>query len=378
MNWGSDKSIIIGTAICLLFFAGSQALAEGVEGRLVTTDGPVPNPLKGGIVKAYRSVDFSGEPAAASRPTGPDGKYSLNLEPGTWYLAAEASSETGNSSLWSWCGQNPVTVSPVTDSPVTNPKDERPWIGFILEKWTAPVYTAGEEAFPGTDSYDGVLMGTVSLDGTPSEKVNVTLYFDSTDGFRGMGFLRAPPTGPDGRFLLEMVPEGSYYIIARKRESGQGVGPMMKGDLISYYRHNPIEIRSGKKVEVLLPLTPKKQDRDINLAPGKFYGPGFRGTVTDGQGHPVSGVHVFAYLEPEMGHHKPAALSSLTDAMGRYSISLPGKGRYYIGARSGYGDNPAPGELFGHYQGTPDHSLILKSGEAMTNVDMVVERVLVP
>jgi hypothetical protein len=359
-------------------------MASGVEGRLVTADGPVEN----GVVKAYRSVDFSKEPVAVSPMTGPDGKYSLDLVPGAWYLAAETSSGTGNDPLWSWCGQNPVTVSPATDSaatdsavtnppvtnpPTTNPIDERPWIGFILEKWPAPVYTAGEE-----NSYDGVLMGTVTLDGIPSEKVNVTLYFDSTDGFRGMGFLRAPPTGPDGRFLLEMVPEGSYYIIARKRESGQGVGPMMKGDLISYYRHNPIEIRSGKKVEVVLPLTPKKQDRDINLVPGKFNGTRFSGTVTDGQGHPVSGVHVFAYLEPEMGHHKPAALSSLTDAMGSYSISLPGKGRYYIGARSGYGDNPAPGELFGHYQGTPDHSLTLKSGEAVTNVDMVVERVLVP
>jgi hypothetical protein len=376
VNWGSDKinrTALVGATLCLVLLAASQALASGVEGRLVTVAGPVANPLKGGVVKAYRSVDFSKEPVAVSSMTGPDGKYSLDLVPGTWFLTAEASSETGKDSLWSWCGQNPVTVSPVTNPPITSTKNERQWIGFILEKWAAPVYSAGEE-----DSYDGVLMGTVSLDGTPGEKVNVTLYFDSADGFRGMGFLRAPPTGPDGRFQLEMVPEGRYYLIARKRESGQNVGPMMKGDLISWYRHNPVEIRSGKKVEVLLPLTPKKQDRDINQLAGDSNRAGFSGTVTDKQGRPVSGVHVFAYLEPEMGHHKPAALSSLTDSKGRYTISLSEPGRYYVGARDGYGDNPAPGELFGHYQGTPDHSLTLKSEETLPNVDMVVERVLVP
>jgi hypothetical protein len=79
-----------------------------------------------------------------------------------------------------------------------------------------------------------------------------------------------------------------------------------------------------------------------------------------------------------MGHHKPAALSFLTDAHGRYTIILPGPGRFYVGARDGYGDNPAPGELFGHYQGSPDHSLLLEAGQVMDGVDIVVEGVLVP
>ncbi|MDT8394997.1 MAG: carboxypeptidase-like regulatory domain-containing protein [bacterium] len=360
MNWGSDrKNGIMVSRICteavffLVLLFVSRVFAGGVDGRLVTGTGSVEN----GVVQAYRSVDFSQKPVAVSSPTGPDGKYSLEVGPGTWYLASEAGQ------LWSYCGQNPVTVS----------EDDRPWIGFILERWPAPVYTEAEG-----NSYDGALSGTVLIDGAPGDKVNVTLYFDDSDGFRGMGFLRAPPTGPDGRFRLDMVPEGRYYLIARKRGSGQGVGPMLKGDLIAYYRHNPVQVTAGKVVEVALPLTPKRQDRDINAAPGLSGQPGFGGTVTDGKGRPVSGVHVFAYLEPEMGHHKPAGLSSLTDIQGRYTITLPGPGKYYVGARDGYGDNPAPGELFGHYQGTPDHSLLLKAGQNLESVDIVVEGVLVP
>lgn len=353
----------MGAAFFLVLLFVSRVFAGGVDGRLVTGTGPVEN----GVVKVYRSVDFSQKPVAVSTLTGPDGKYTLKLDPGTWYLIAEAGD------LWSWCGQNPVTVS----------AGERPWIGFILTRWPAPVYTriggdSPEGGYPGAGYYDGALSGTVSLDGVPRENVNVTLYFDSSDGFRGMGYLRSPPTSPDGRFRLDMVPEGRYYLIARKRQSGQGVGPMMKGDLLSYYRYNPIQITAGKAVEVVLPLTSKRQDRDINAVPGAAGRPGFTGTVTDGKGRPVPGVHVFAYLEPEMGHHKPAALSFLTDGHGRYTITLPGPGRFYVGARDGYGDNPAPGELFGHYQGSPDHSLLLEAGQVMDGVDIVVEGVLVP
>jgi hypothetical protein len=87
---------------------------------------------------------------------------------------------------------------------------------------------------------------------------------------------------------------------------------------------------------------------------------------------------VFAYLEPEMGHHKPAALSSVTDEQGRYRIYLPDAGKYYIGARFGYGDNPSPGEMFGHYEGTPDHSLTVEPTQFREKIGITVKKVLVP
>jgi hypothetical protein len=315
------------------------------------------SPVPGGQVSAYRSIDLTGEPAAVSSLSGPDGRYSLDLRPGTYYLTASAGD------MWTWCGQNPVSVT----------GSERHWIGFALAAWADPVVRS-----TGEGSTEGRILGKVHRDGEPLEDVTVSLYFDETDGFRGMGFMRAPPTGPDGIFRMDMIPEGRYYLIARKRGSGRGVGPMIKGDLISWYRFNPVRVEEGKEIEIVLPMVSKRLAKDIHGSDSDGDRPGFEGVVTDESGRPVQGVHVFAYREPEMGHHKPAALSSITDEKGKYRIYLPDAGRYYVGARHGYGDNPSPGEMFGHYEGTPDHSLVLKDGQYLKELDVVVRKVLAP
>jgi len=325
----------------------------GVDGRLVKGESPV----AGGRVSAYRTIALKGEPAAISTPSGPDGRYSLDLSPGTYYLAASAVD------MWTWCGQNPVTVT----------GSERPWIGFALVTWSHPVVRP-----TGDGDMEGRILGKVLRDGEPIEDVTVSLYFDETDGFRGLGFMRTPPTGPDGIFRMDMVPEGRYFLIARKRGSGRGVGPMMKGDLISYYRFNPVRVEEGKEIEIVLPMVVKRLDRDINSTGAAGDRPGFEGVVTDTEGRPVQGMHVFAYLEPEMGHHKPAALSSITDEQGRYQIFLPAAGKYYVGARHEYGDNPLPGEMYGHYEGTPDHGLTVESTRFLEGIGITVKRILIP
>ena len=363
MNWRPDSDIgaltvaaaLLAVVIVLTGPAYGQAADAdpGVDGRLVKGESPV----AGGRVSAYRTIDLTGEPAALSPPSGPDGRYNLDLEPGVYYLAASA----GN--MWTWCGQNPVTVT----------GSERPWIGFSLATWSDPVIRP-----TGEGSMEGRILGKVLRDGEPLEDVTVSLYFDETDGFRGMGFMQTPPTGPDGIFRMDLVPEGRYFLIARKRGSGRGVGPMMKGDLISYYRFNPVRVEEGREIEIVLPMVVKRLDRDIHAMGSAGDRPGFEGVVTDQGGRPVRDVHVFAYRKPEMGHHKPAALSSITDEQGKYRIYLPDAGKYYIGARHGYGDNPSPGEMFGHYEGTPDHSLVLKEGQYLEAVDVVVRKVLAP
>lgn len=368
MSWclGSDSGLhavaaaLLGVVLVLTGPASGLAAdaGPGVDGRLVKGESPV----AGGQVSAYRTIDLAGEASAISSPSGPDGRYSLDLEPGTYYLAASYLAASG-AEMWTWCGQNPVTVT----------GNERPWIGFSLVTWSDPVVRS-----TGDGNMEGRILGKVLRDGEPLENVTVSLYFDETDGFRGMGFMRTPPTGPDGIFRMDMVPEGRYYLIARKRGSGLGVGPMVKGDLISYYRFNPVRVEEGREIEMVLPMVSKRLDMDIHGSGSAGGRPGFEGVVTDTQGRPVRGVHVFAYLEPEMGHHKPAALSSITDEQGRYRIYLPDAGKYYIGARHGYGDNPSPGEMFGHYEGTPDHSLAVESTRFLEGIGITVRRVLVP
>ncbi|UCG39428.1 MAG: carboxypeptidase regulatory-like domain-containing protein [bacterium] len=342
-------------AAWLLLCAGDAAGgAGGVEGRLVRGTEPVP----GGRVAAFASADFSQGPASLSSPSAADGRYSLDLPPGSYYLAATAGA------LWAYCGQNPVVV---TDA------DTRTWIGFNMSPWPEPVVRTVEEM-----ELDARLSGVALLEGEPQEDVTISLYLDDEDGFRGLGFLRSSPTGPDGRFLIDMVPSGRYFLLARRRVSGLGVGPVVKGDLFAYYRYNPLTLAAGTATDVVLPLVAKRQEKDVrgvDLPEGR---PAFEGTVRNREGEPAAGVHVFAYREPTMGHFKPAALSSVTDDRGSYRITLPEPGKYYIGARDGYGDSPSPGERFGHYEGTPDHSITLHEGQRLRSVDITVERVLVP
>jgi parallel beta-helix repeat protein len=333
-----------------------ELLVDGrgvVEGRVIGEDGA---PSPGAQVAAFASHGMTGEPDLLSAPAGPEGLYSLRLPPGNYALAA------GNGDLFSAAGQNPVTVA----------AGESMKLGFVLLPWT-PVERRkadGPEA-----GGDGAVNGRVTLRGQAVEGVTVSLYLDADDFFRGPAFLSVP-AGADGSFSLEMVPPGSYYLVARKRGSGQAVGPMARGDLFGYHRENPIAVAEGETVTLGLPLIEKKLDRDVNALGLPGAQPGFGGTVRGPDGKPLAGLHAFAYLEPEMGHHKPAAVSSLTDSSGRYTLYLPGPGRYYVGARAGFGDSPAPGEWFGFWQGNPEHAIDLAPGKLLSGIDIAVDKVL--
>ena len=335
---------------CLLTAPG-WALA--IKGRLVSGGVPV----SGGFVSAYSSAGLQGEPVSISGPSDPDGRYTIELPPGRYFLAARSGD------LWSFCGQNPVVVA----------KRSELWIGFELLQWERPGYEKLPEG-----GLEGQVKGLVTWKGTATGGVSIFLYLDDTDSFRGVSFIRSVPTGPDGTFILDLVPESRYYLVARRRASGKTVGPMAKGDLFAYYRYNPVEVRGGESVTIPLPLTEKKRDWDIHAMGLEGQESGFTGLVTDRTGHPVPGVHVFAYLDPGMEHHRPDAISSLTDREGRYKIFLPRPGTYYVGARAGFGDSPKPGEYFGFYEGNFEHSITLERGEFMKGLNISVRRVLAP
>ena len=336
--------------ICLF---ASPAGALAVEGRLLSDGAPV----SGGIVSAYSNAGLQGAPVGVPVPSDTDGRYTMDLLRGRYFLSAE----WGN--LWSYCGRNPVVVA-------GQPKQ---WIGFELLQWERPVYGKLPE-----EGLDGLLKGVVTWKGKPAGGVSISLYLDDEDNFRGMPFIRSVPTGPDGTFAIDLVPESRYYLVARRRASGRTAGPMARGDLFAYYRYNPVEVRGGESVAIHIPLTEKKRDRDIHAIGIEGHEPGFSGLITDITGHPVPGLHVFAYLDPGMEHHRPDAISSLTDRDGRYKIFLPRSGIYYVGARAGFGDSPKPGEYFGFYEGTADHSVTLDAGEFVDGLNISVRKVLAP
>jgi hypothetical protein len=80
------------------------------------------------------------------------------------------------------------------------------------------------------------------------------------------------------------------------------------------------------------------------------------------------------YDIPEM-LGRPAFISSPSDEEGRYRLEVSRGGLYYAAARSVIGRPPETGELMGFYDGRDDHSLVLKVGDRVDGIDIMVREV---
>ncbi|HWR98934.1 MAG TPA: carboxypeptidase-like regulatory domain-containing protein, partial [Candidatus Methanoperedens sp.] len=303
--------------------------------------------------------------AAVSGPSGEDGSFSLTLAPGTYHLVARRQEGTGEGpvpvgGLFSYHGSNPFTLFPGS---VTE-------VNFSLARKAAETVVT-----PAADPAAGTISGIVTREGRPVEGVQVRLFLDAESAFRGSGYAAAPPTDASGAFAFELLPESSYYVIARRRGAG-GPGPVAEGDLYGYYVDNPVPVRAGTAVRIEFELVSK--GRELGNADGRPRPSGTRitGRITDAAGAVVPGVYAFAYEEKVMAHKKPAFISQPVDAAGRYVINLSAGGTYYVGARSAYGDSPGRGEWYGRYDGTPDHGVKIEAGALLEGVDIRVERIL--
>lgn len=336
----------------------------GVEGRLVW-EGQV---MAGARVYAYASFDdlLAYRPYAVSGPSADDGTYKLDLPGGKFYLVAKKLSDGRDGPLpaggyYSFHGSNPVTVVPGMYTHV----------GFALVKKTKDAEYAGS-----TDTGSGTLMGTVTYMGEPLDGVYVTLFLDPKTEFRGMGYSTAPPTGKNGMFRVDFLPESDYYVVARKRASGAGSGPLSDGDSFGYYVDNPVSVKAGKVASIEVEMLSKAGEIGKDDSLFRATGTQIAGRITDKEGNVVKGVYAFAYEEKVMAHKRPSFISREVDDEGRYVINLSEGGVYYIGARSQYGDSPALGEWYGRYDATPDHSVAVKTGKRFEGVDITVEQIL--
>lgn len=338
----------------LLFFAMllicTTAFGATIEGRVVL-DG---EPLAGMRVEAHTNLDFSGEPLAVSAPSDEFGFYRLNLPVGLYALFAR-DEERG---LFAFCGRNPVALA-----------DETVWAGL------QGVVTAPAKALPYDDDFNAAVEGVVLLDGVPVADARVYLYLDAEEDLKGQGYRLSPPTGVDGRFAFDTLPETGYFLVARKRAGGGQVGPVREGDLFGVYAGNPLYLQAGQTQQISLPVVRKVQEENRSETFVRATGMAFSGRVTDPQGQPVAGVHVFAYTDRVIGHQRPTALSPPTGADGRYVVYVREPGVYFVGSRQKYGDSPRPGELFGMYDETADHSLTILPGETLEGIDIEVEPV---
>jgi hypothetical protein len=337
----------------------------GFEGRVVR-EGEV---VAGARIYVYRTfADVMGKkPFAVSSPTADDGSWKIDLPRGKYYLVAKRrAGGEGDGPLapgddFAYHGSNPVTVAP----------GKYTHVGFSVVRLDREV--AYEDA---ADKASGSLAGVVTLNGKPAEGVNVLLYVDDKHDFRGMAYSSSPPTRADGMFRFDFLPEADYYVLARKRATGKGAGPLTDGDTFGFYVANPVAVKAGKVARLRFGVIGKAAEIGKEDSLFRDTGTYVSGTILDRDGRPVKGVYAFAYTEKSMAHRRPDHISKPADEAGRYVIHLPQGGKYFIGARSEYGDTPGYGEWYGRYEGTPDHSIRIETGRVLEKVDMTVERIL--
>ncbi|MBI5191800.1 MAG: hypothetical protein HZA22_14160 [Nitrospirae bacterium] len=337
----------------------------GFEGRVVW-EGQV---VAGAMVFAYASFDdmLAYKAAAVSEPSADDGTYRMELPAGKYYMVAKKRADTAADGplavgdYFSFHGSNPVTVAP----------DVYTHVGFSLLKETEQVaYEDGED--PGS----GSLAGEVTYMGEPLPGTLVLLYLDAKTDFKGLGYSSSPPTGKAGKFRVDFLPESDYYVIARKRASGAGAGPLTDGDYFGYYVGNPVSVKAGKVAKIKFEVLNKAGEIGKEDSLFRNTGTQIRGRITGKDGKVVKGVYAFAYLDKVMAHKRPEFISREVDDKGNYTINFSQGGTYYIGARSAYGDSPGMGEWYGRYDVTADHSVVVETGRQVDGIDMVVEQIL--
>lgn len=304
-----------------------------------------------------------GGTAAAVGITDGEGLATVDLLPGRYFLVAEWRSDSDYArpfaagDRYTWFGGNPVFVGR------GSPKEF--FLG--LEEIPAPPTSVGEP--PAGTGVAGLVLSA----GAPVEGASVFAYVRTDTAFRDLGYAASSPTGNDGSFVIDLPP-GDYYLLVRKRAGGGIAGPMRKGDLFGYYPGNPVTVFPDRYRLLSIPATALKlrnapswspRYEGIALLEGKIVGP---------DGKPRAGVYAALYDNPEL-LNRPVFLSDLTGPDGLFRLPVPVAGSYYLGARSGYGGAPGPGDLYGRFEGNAAHSVTVRAGDRLTGIVITVNEV---
>jgi len=323
--------------------------AAVIEGRVVGDHGP----LAGVTVQAFAGLDFATTALATAAPSQADGRFRLEVPPGSYALFAWSADR----SHFAFCGRNPVTVGD-SATPV--------WAGLQA----VPVAAATRGGY--ADPYSAAIEGQVLHGGKPVANASVFVYPDLSAQFKGFGLGMSAPTDVQGLFEVPL-PAGSYYLVARVRHGGSLVGPLQAGDLFGYLPANPVTVGDGEVVKVALPViaVPEKVSRHAATMFGQTR---ISGLVVDRAGKPLAGLQALLYADDAM-LNRPLYVSQPTGADGVFQLSFPTGGTFYLAARNTLGGTPAPGELYGRYQGSGGAALKVETGQNLEGLQIVVEEV---
>jgi hypothetical protein len=207
-------------------------------------------------------------------------------------------------------------------------------------------------------------------DAKPLAGSYVNIYPDTISNLLGPSQFISTPTDEQGFYQLE-VPSGIYYVVARKRMSGQPTGPLAPGDYYSEHQRLAVDVKAGKFVEIDLPVALMKAPMFFKRMAGEETDTGISGVLVDQVGKPVMGGFAMAYSDKEM-KRLPDYASTLSDEQGRFTIYLPQGGSYYLAARIHAWDMPNPGEPYGKYGGEDPSKVDVASGKFIKDVKIVM------
>ncbi len=335
--------------ILLLFvlFLPMSVFAANLSGKTMILD----EAAAGIEVFAYpaNALTFSEPPPYASVKTAEGGLFNIELPEGQYYLMAKGEGR------FAYYGRNPIAV------PETGLQN----VNLLMEPDNLPA--PQPEGLVETG-----VAGIVTNNGQPVSGAIVMVYTDLSSQLKGLGLGMSSPTGEDGTFEFPLQ-EGRYYLVVRVRASGKFAGPLMAGDLFGYLPGNPLVVKDGQVASVHIPVisVPEKVER---YAASLFGNTSIRGRILDASGHPVAGLQALLYDDPMM-LNRPLYVSQKTGPDGTFVLSFPNGGMYYLAARNELGGTPAPGELYGRYQGSPDHSVRIRTGKTLNDVEIKVEEV---
>lgn len=208
-------------------------------------------------------------------------------------------------------------------------------------------------------------------EGTPVVGGYVNIYPDTISNLLGPSQFISTPTDHNGYYQIE-TPAGVYYVVARKRLSGQPTGPLATGDYYSEHQRIVTRVEPGKFVEVDLSVVVMKAPMFFKtMVVDKQTDTGISGVLVDQAGKPVMGGFAMAYVDKEM-KRLPDYASTLSDQQGRFTIYLPEGSSYYLAARIHAWDMPSPGEPYGKYGGDVPVLVDVATGSFVKDVRIVM------
>jgi len=226
---------------------------------------------------------------------------------------------------------------------------------------------------PGT----GTVMGQIGIKDVGPMMGGTIFFYDSASGPAPSSakYWRVPThsfrVDTNSRFTAK-IPEGTYYIGAIERKSGESLGPPQEGDYFFIGRDKngkpkELTVWSNSVVDLQM-LSGAEPFTRATLAQKGITA--IQGVLRDDYGQPMEGMLVFAYGTPEM-FDRPLFVSERSDKNGKYLLRVAGGGRYYLKARADSGGGPS--SFMGVYKdGAP---LAVKKGRTRRGANITVFKV---